>query len=67
MDLSAEIAVSRTYSITAEHIRKVIIMSQSTGKPQGEIVREAIDLLWDTLENSPTLTTNENDQRPTAA
>jgi len=39
-------AVSRTYSLTAIHINKVFEMALRDGKSQGEIVREAIDLLY---------------------
>ena len=39
-------AVSRTYSLTTAHINKVIEMAFYSGKSQGEIVRESIDLLY---------------------
>jgi hypothetical protein len=39
-------SVNKTYSLTMIHINKVIEMALSTRQSQGQIVREAIDLLY---------------------
>jgi hypothetical protein len=40
------LAVTKTYSLTMEHISKVSDMSERSGDSRGEIVRKAIDLRW---------------------
>ena len=42
--------MSKTYSLSLVHIAKVSDMAQRTGKPQGEILRDAIDMLYQQLE-----------------
>jgi hypothetical protein len=44
------ISVTKTYSLTYEQINKVSKMAQRSGKSQGEIVRDAIDLLYSQFE-----------------
>jgi hypothetical protein len=39
-------SVNRTYSLTMIHVNKVIEMALSNGQSQGQIVRDAIDLLY---------------------
>ena len=41
-----EIAVSKTYSVSFLHIAKVSDLAQRLGVSQGEVVRRAIDLLY---------------------
>ena len=41
-----EIAVSKTYSVSFLHIAKVSDLAQRLGISQGEVVRRAIDLLY---------------------
>ncbi len=50
MNLVNAPAVTKTYSLTLEHIGKVADMAARTGKSQGEIVRMAIDLLYEKME-----------------
>lgn len=47
--MTLEPAVTKTYSLTLAHIGKVADMAQRTQKSQGEIVRDAIDLLYATM------------------
>ena len=42
-----EIAVSKTYSLSFAHIAKVSDLAQRLGISQGEVVRRAIDMLYD--------------------
>jgi hypothetical protein len=39
-------SANKTYSLTMDHINKVIEMALTSEKSQGQIVREAIDLLY---------------------
>lgn len=45
-------AIIKAYSLTMEHIAKVADMSQRTGHSQGQVVRDAIDLLWAQMEQN---------------
>jgi hypothetical protein len=40
-----DMAVTKTYSLTMQHIGKVADMAEKSGLSQGEIIRRAIDLL----------------------
>ena len=44
--LQAPISVAKNYSLTMTHIAKVSALAQRLGVSQGEIVRRAIDLLY---------------------
>lgn len=44
-----EMAMTKTFSLTMTHIAKVADMAGRSGKSQGLIVREAIDLLYDLM------------------
>lgn len=66
MDQFPDIAVTKTYSLTMGHIAKVADMAQRTGKSQGEIVRDAIDLLYKRLEDTPTQVKQQAAQQPAA-
>lgn len=50
----AKPSVAKNYSLTLEHIAKVSDMAQRMGVSQGEIVRNAIDLLWDLMNDEYT-------------
>jgi len=45
------VAVTRNYSLTMTHIAKVSDLAQRLGVSQGEIVRRAIDLLYQAEED----------------
>jgi hypothetical protein len=45
-----EMAVTKTYSLTFAHIAKVSDLAQRLGISQGEIVRRAIDLLYQKID-----------------
>lgn len=45
-------ATTKNYSLTMEHIAKVSDMAQRLGISQGEVVRRAIDLLWNQLDSN---------------
>jgi len=47
-----DVAVTRNYSLTMLHISKVSDMAQRLGIPQGEVVRNAIDLYYEQLEST---------------
>ena len=47
MDEVSGLAMTKTYSLTMMHIAKVNDMAQNLGISQGEVVRQAIDLLWE--------------------
>ncbi len=45
------IAVARNYSLTMAHISRVADLAQRLGVSQGEVVRRAIDLLYQAEED----------------
>ncbi len=48
-----EIAVSKTYSLTMLHIARVADLAERLKVSQGEVVRKAIDLLYERMETEP--------------
>lgn len=45
--INQDFAVTKTYSLTMLHIAKVTDLAERLGVSQAEIVRRAIDLLWE--------------------
>jgi len=50
MNVNPEIAINRTYSLTMPQIAKVSQLSANLRENQSEIVRRAIDLLYEKFE-----------------
>jgi len=46
-----QISVAKNYSLTMTHIAKVSDLAQRLGVSQGEVVRRAIDLLYQAEED----------------
>lgn len=50
MNNSPTISVTKTYSLTLEHIAKVTDMADRAGVSQAEILRMAIDMLYQSMQ-----------------
>lgn len=50
-DKFPDLAVSKTYSLTMIHIARVADLAERLKISQGEVVRNAIDLLYEKLED----------------
>ncbi len=53
MNQFPNLAVNKTYSLTMLHIAKVSDLAERMQVSQGEVMRQAIDLLWEKLNELP--------------
>lgn len=57
--MNVNMSITKTYSLTLTQIGKVAELSQRFGVSQGQVVRVAIDRLFDAVEDGATITNEE--------